>query len=202
MIEGINTENWPVWLIVSLFLLLMVYRDIIKPYFERKIQSKLELEKKNIEIKRYNEDAERWNKLLKYIEKNVINVISSDQAQVIINEVLQNAARELILRVYDFIDKNEIKNPNRQKIISSHIVVFLRNQKDRIIRIISAFECNNQSVANYFEQISAEHTTRFIQDIQNVLFSEIDSYRKKDDIGLLISSHYNQHINEAIDYLN
>jgi hypothetical protein len=201
-IEGIDTNNWPLWLIVSVFIGLMIYRDIVKPYFEKKLLTKIETEKKNTEVKKFNEEAERWNKLLRYIEHNAIDIISPVQSQLILTSVFQNAAKDFLLRVYDFIEKNDIKNVNRQKVITSHVETFLKDQKNRIIRAIQSLTCNGMSLGVYVKQVNTEHTNQFMNDVLSLLFAEMDNIRKKDDLQLLIISHYNQHINEAIEFLN
>ena len=197
MIPGVNIDSWPVWLVFLSWVFFKVYGDILKPYLEKRLASKLKSE----ETKKYNDEAEFKNKMLSYVEKSVIDVISANQAQIILTMLFQNAAKELIFRLFDRLDKNEIKNPTRQRVIKQDLNSFLKDQKNRAARAVHAFSCGTIKLSQYVELIQENHTQSFISEVETILFSELDIMRKKDDLQLLVTSHYNNHVNEAVEML-
>lgn len=200
--QNVILNTAPVWLIVVFYMLMTIYKDIIKEYYQRKINQKLEVEKKNIEVKRYNEEMNRWEKLFHFVENDIKDVVSYNQAQFIYTSIFNDNARELYFKLVEILDKNEIKNPLRQKNITTHLKSYLELQKNRIARALDPFNCNNLKLSNYVMSISEVHTLDFIEEIKPILFDEVLQYiRKKDDLWLMISSHYNEHINEALDWL-
>lgn len=201
MIPGIDLNTWPFWAVAILYFLKIIYSDILKPKFDKRLAMQLETEKKNLEIKKYNEDAVRWEKMSGYLEKQVFGLISFPQAQIIYTSFFRDAQRELFLKVIDFLEKNKINDPDRQVIIRQHLIAFLENQKNRLSRALDDLRVHDIPLNSYVKNSTKQHTLDFVDQVTAKLFSSNDVFTKKTDLDTIISAHYNEHINEAIDLI-
>jgi len=194
-------NSFPVWIGLSVWIIYAVVTITMK-YFERNLTMKIEADKRNIEVKKYNEEAVWKEKVMSLLNKEVIDVLSFAQAQYIYTFSIQSAERDLLLKLYDIIDRNHIENKHRQLIIHQDLLSYLENQKNRIYRAVDGLHCNGIRLSHYVLSTSEIHTNDFVILIEKFLFDEnIEVMQKKQDLKTIISAHYNNHANEAIDWL-
>jgi len=186
--------------VITVLVYLLVTKVII-PHLTKRSNIVLDAIKSNKEIEKYNAENEFRNNVIDLLTKQVSNVLQYTQAQFIYTVTFQAVERELLIHLYNIIDKNHIEDINRQKIITAELFSHLESQKKKVYRVLEGLYYNDIQLSTYVNTSTKEHTSEFITLIVEILFGKSELLQKKQDLSMLITSHYDTHTNEAIDYL-
>jgi len=190
----------PIYILISLYIFLMLYKDILKPFFDKRSTQLIEIEKENKLIKKHNQEAAWQEKVIDILTNKDKNRLSAETLRVFIINSFTVSGLYLQREITEIIKRNDIKNPVRQKQIESQLQSFLTYEKDRVRAMLDNVYFYDLKVSEYFNTISPDHTENFILHLTENLFSETETEKKRTDLENLIDFHYKTHINDCLKF--
>jgi len=194
-------KSLPLWIMLFLYFGNMLYKDILKPYSDRRTNQLLEIEKENKLIKKFNEDLAWKNNLMNILTSKEVNRLSFETFRIYVINAFEVSRDKLNLEIKDVFKRNDIKNIVRQNQIKLQLISFLQYEKNRVTSMFELIQFQEVKASLYFKSISEKHTNDFVLQITEIMFNENEFEKKQIDLDYIIDFHYKTHINDCLSFV-
>jgi ligand-binding SRPBCC domain-containing protein len=201
MEQTFTNNSLPLWIGLFLYLFTMIYKDILKPFSDRRTAQLLEIEKENKLIKKYNADKAWQEKVIDILTSKEKTRLSLESLRSFVINAFTVSGIYLLDEIRSVFERNEIKNPVRQSQIKQQLLSFLQYEKDRVRAVFEGIYFQDVKVSDFFNSINNEHTQNFINQITETLFDDSDVKKKQSDLNNLIDYHYKAHVNDCLSFV-